>query len=98
MGPLGKLWSNIYQKSEDEEAPNFWLDEILTNLEQATILVAQTVKYCNQQRRWNALKLFYDNKEDIKTTIDNHQEDFENETKFLFGKGCFFFGLSSDFG
>ena len=72
MGPLGKIWSNIYQKSEDEETPNFSLDEILTNLEQAAILVVQTINYCNQQRRWNALEMYYDNKEDINTTIDNH--------------------------
>ena len=82
LGPLGKLWTQFYNSTVDKP---LCLDEVLHNVEQSMILVGQSINYVLYQRRWNALSMYYDKKEDIKTLLETHQEEFDKEEKYLLG-------------
>ena len=83
LGPLTKLWSLFYENTDDGPVD---LDEVLEHISQTVILMGQSINYTLYQRRWNALSAYYHDKKAIKKVLDNYQDDFAKENKFLFGE------------
>ena len=87
MGPLGKTWEMLVAISKGEADANVNIDEILLNIEQAIVMLGQSVNYATHQRRLAALKCYgYNTKEDVRKLLEPHIERVENEPEFLFGE------------
>ena len=50
MGPLGKTWEMLVALSKGEGDANVNIDEILLNIEQAILMLGQSVNYATHQR------------------------------------------------
>ena len=88
MGPLGKAWEKFVLINKGEANAKCDIDEVLINIEQAIILLGQSVNYVTHQRRLVALQCFgYKKLEDIRELLRNHITHIENDPEFLFGEG-----------
>ena len=57
---------------------------MLEHISQTVILMGKSINYTLYQRRWSALSAYYHDKKAIKKVLDNYQDDFAKEDKFLF--------------
>ena len=73
MGPLGKTWEMLVALSKGEGDANVNIDEILLNIEQAIVMLGQSVNYATHQHRLAALKCYGCNmKEDVRQLLKPH--------------------------
>ena len=87
MGPLGKVWEQLVSISKGEAESDVNVNDFLLDIEQAIIMLGQSVNYVSHQRRIVALKCYgYDKQEDIRDLLRNHLPRIENDPEFLFGE------------
>ena len=87
MGPLGKAWQMFVAIGKGEEDADVDLNVILENIEQAVIMLGQSINYISHQRRMITFNCYgYKKTEHIQNLLKNHLSHIENDPEFLFGE------------